>query len=182
MAEQPNAASGVRTSGEQRRTTDLQHRFEYHPPHDDATKRLHETARAVALRAAEQFEVLLPKGREKSLVFTKIEEALFWANAAIARHQDVEVAGEVLRTGTGEVAVVIPDEPSRVYVITTGEAGAAVPESVDRVFFDLDKAKAARPDVGLWQIESDAGFGRPCAWGENSDGLRVTIRAYPFQA
>lgn len=29
-----------------------------------------------------------PKSREQSLAITKVEEAMFWANAAIARNQE----------------------------------------------------------------------------------------------
>lgn len=35
--------------------------------------------------AADEIDTLVPPSREKSLALTKLEEAAFWANAAIAR-------------------------------------------------------------------------------------------------
>lgn len=63
----------------------IAHRFEYHPPKDEETRHAHEDARASCLAVARHFDEVLPEGREKSIVMTKLEEALFWANAAIAR-------------------------------------------------------------------------------------------------
>jgi len=68
--------------------TDLSNRFSYHPPKDEETKRAHERVRTYLLQMAEEFSDSLPDGREKALVITKLEEAMFWANAAIARIHD----------------------------------------------------------------------------------------------
>lgn len=65
---------------------DIQHRFEYHPPLDEATKSRHEGIREGALELAQEWETLLPPGREAALAITKLEEATMWANAAIASH------------------------------------------------------------------------------------------------
>lgn len=68
----------------------LAHRFNYHPPKTDARRTAHEDVRATCLALAEELDGLLPDGREKSLAITKIEEAMFWANAALARQPDEE--------------------------------------------------------------------------------------------
>lgn len=66
---------------------ELRHRFKYHPPKDDGVKAQHEEVREHCTELAEWINVKLPEGREKSLVITHLEEAMMWANAAIARHQ-----------------------------------------------------------------------------------------------
>lgn len=66
--------------------SDLNNRFDYHPPKDEATKQAHETVRSILHATAVWMEDNLPGGREQALVITKLEEAMFWANAAIARN------------------------------------------------------------------------------------------------
>lgn len=66
---------------------DLKHRFDYHPPSTDEVASDHQSARLMLLEAAEEISRICPDGREKSLALTKLEEAMFWANASIARHQ-----------------------------------------------------------------------------------------------
>jgi hypothetical protein len=63
---------------------ELQNRFDYHPPTDERA-RAHTRIRTYLLQMAEEFNESLPEGREKSLAITKLEEAMFWANAALAR-------------------------------------------------------------------------------------------------
>lgn len=65
---------------------DLQHRFTYHPP-IEAQQRHFEHVRDEARKLAEYVEANLPHSREQSLAITKLEEAVMWANAGIARHR-----------------------------------------------------------------------------------------------
>ena len=66
-------------------TNDLKNRFAYHAPKDDFVKATHRSVRRLHYILADELDSLLPDGREKSLVFTKLEESMMWANAAIAR-------------------------------------------------------------------------------------------------
>jgi hypothetical protein len=68
---------------------ELDRRFDYHAP-DRYREAKHQLIRAVFKDTAGIIERELPEGREKSLVLTKLEEAMFWANAAIARDSSVE--------------------------------------------------------------------------------------------
>jgi hypothetical protein len=65
--------------------SDISHRFAYHAPRDEETRQLHEEVRDVLGSVALAFEEFLPPGREAACAITKLEEAMFWANAAIAR-------------------------------------------------------------------------------------------------
>jgi hypothetical protein len=64
---------------------DLDNRFTYHAPRPEQVP-LYENVRATAKRFAEDINAWCPDGREKSLAITHLEEVVFWANAAIARH------------------------------------------------------------------------------------------------
>lgn len=67
---------------------DLVNRFNYHPAKTEDIKYAHGRIRGLCLNLAIEFDEELPEGREKALAITKLEEAMFWANAAIARNQD----------------------------------------------------------------------------------------------
>lgn len=60
-------------------------RFAYHKPVDDKRAATHDTLRNVLQDVADVIVELTPEGREQSLAVTKLEEAMFWANAALAR-------------------------------------------------------------------------------------------------
>jgi hypothetical protein len=64
----------------------LRHRFTYHAPKGDQTER-YEIIRKQASELAVKIAHLTPKSREQSLAFTHLEEAVMWANAAIARNE-----------------------------------------------------------------------------------------------
>jgi len=61
-------------------------RFTYHEPKGDQVQR-YQTIRDQAAKLAELVDNLCPESREKSVAFTKLEEVVFWANAAIARNE-----------------------------------------------------------------------------------------------
>ena len=66
---------------------DIDNRFTYHPPSDTkATK--HVMIRESGKTLTEIINENVPDGREKALAITKIEEAVMWANAGLARTPD----------------------------------------------------------------------------------------------
>lgn len=63
---------------------DIDNRFVYHKP-DEAKGEKHSSVRNDMMTIARKWALNLPEGREKSLAIIKLEEAMFWANASIAR-------------------------------------------------------------------------------------------------
>lgn len=63
----------------------LDNNFTYHAP-NDFQRALYDILRASAKCQASIVMLACPASRERSLAITKIEEAVMWANAAIARN------------------------------------------------------------------------------------------------
>lgn len=65
---------------------ELRRRFNYHNPNTSEKVERHSRVRAACLDAADELVVATGSpSREQSLAITKLEEAMYWANAAIAR-------------------------------------------------------------------------------------------------
>lgn len=64
---------------------DLKNRFAFHPATTEEKQMAHGSVRDVCLQVAEFLNGMLPEGREKSVAMTKLEEVMFWGNAALAR-------------------------------------------------------------------------------------------------
>ena len=64
----------------------LERDFTYHQPKGDQSQK-YELLRDEAKTLATNICKLCPPSREQSLALTKLEEAIFWANASIARNE-----------------------------------------------------------------------------------------------
>lgn len=65
--------------------TRLENDFTYHAPKTGQPEQ-YEALRSAAKSLAYMIVELVPESREQSLALTNLEQAIFWANAGIARH------------------------------------------------------------------------------------------------
>ncbi|MFA5381984.1 MAG: hypothetical protein WC356_02375 [Candidatus Micrarchaeia archaeon] len=65
---------------------DINHRFTYHAPKEGQPAK-YDLLRSHARALAQNINNLCSESREKSLALTKLEEAIMWANASIARNE-----------------------------------------------------------------------------------------------
>lgn len=69
---------------------DIDNRFDFHAATTEEKRNEHTSVRQNFAALARLLNGRLPEGREKSLAITKLEEGMFWANAAIARNEGVD--------------------------------------------------------------------------------------------
>lgn len=67
------------------KSSDLDNVYKYHPPRDGQAKR-YEIVIGAGKGLAEVVIAFCPESREREAALQKIEEAVMWANAAIARN------------------------------------------------------------------------------------------------
>lgn len=67
---------------------ELDRRFNFHAATTEEKRDAHTSVRQGCRSLADFLNEKLPDGREKSIVFTKLEEVMFWGNAALARNND----------------------------------------------------------------------------------------------
>lgn len=68
---------------------ELQNRFGYHRATAESAPK-HAQVRELMLETAEHLDRLIPDGRDKATAMTKLQEAMHWANSAIAMQNDVD--------------------------------------------------------------------------------------------
>lgn len=86
------------------KTEDITRRFDYHPPRSVQRRNAHEDVRSLLRDVAHELNHLLPDGeqsREKEHAIAKLEEAQFWANAALARCDDPNATVSREEAGAG---------------------------------------------------------------------------------
>lgn len=66
-------------------SADIENRFAFHPATTEEKRDAHTSVRQNCRALADFLNEKLPEGREKALAITKLEEVMFWGNAALAR-------------------------------------------------------------------------------------------------
>lgn len=66
-------------------SAEIAHRFDFHPATTAEKRGEHGSVREACKTLALFLDEHLPEGREKALAITNLEQAMFWANAGIAR-------------------------------------------------------------------------------------------------
>lgn len=69
--------------------TDMDKLFNYHPPRKESIVKAHEAIREQCKELALTLHAKAPDCRERAIAVRKVEEAMMWGNAAVARNHEV---------------------------------------------------------------------------------------------
>lgn len=67
---------------------DIESIFSHHPPKNDKVAALHDSVRREVKLTATMFKAELPDSPEKTLAIRKLQEAMMYANSAIAQYSE----------------------------------------------------------------------------------------------
>lgn len=76
----------INTIVEKKYSRSIDNNFTYHPPKPGQAE-IYQSIREIARGLAMFIEDHCPESRERSLAMTNLEQAVMWANAAIARNE-----------------------------------------------------------------------------------------------
>lgn len=103
---------------------DLDNIYTYHSPKPGQPE-TYQAIREKAKELASLIEEVCPESREKSIAHTRIEEAVMWANASIARNDSL---AEPEDDGEEKVLEIDPDKKEIVIAGTKFERVVVIPE------------------------------------------------------
>lgn len=96
----------------EKQAAQIKNNFTHHPPTQEQVEH-YQLLREEGAHCAELFASLCPESRELSLAMTNLEQAVFWANAAIARNGALRELGDKARNCEHQAAaslVAVPAE------------------------------------------------------------------------
>ncbi|MEU1880326.1 hypothetical protein ABZ470_23720 [Streptosporangium sp. NPDC020072] len=105
--------------------SDLSWRFQYHPAATEDVALAHSRVRQKCFDVALFAEAVIPDSRERSLGITKLEEAMFWLNAAIAR-KDANMNNKVPTKSLQGSCAPAYEQPVKVQASMPGDTGNGV--------------------------------------------------------
>lgn len=88
---------------------EIERNFTYHKPFGDQALR-YEQLRSIGKVLATEIQRDCPESREQSLAFTHLEQAIMWANAAIARNESRSATVDSMTPGGAKTSQPRRDE------------------------------------------------------------------------
>jgi nucleotide-binding universal stress UspA family protein len=139
-------------------TPGLADRFRHHPPRGERDVQAHQRIRAAVSQAAHVLDAVMPDGREKRYALMKLEEAMAWGNAGVARNgagpgepnlapNPTFAAGGYAPNPDGRDTIPVPFDRDREQIVSAEQAKEYARPYLDRLNAALDVVAAGKEAV-----------------------------------